>query len=365
MVYVSVRGRILLNAEALNMTESVGNYVKRRRVPVMVPLGGSYSLFFVPAISGEAVAHAYQVLLAKEANRRNLPVCKLCEKGILLKSANDEVLRYAFPRVKFPPKKIPDPNKKGKEINNPDFGYDFEKAVVSNCVVEDVGGFLYAQARGGANVKRTSNFLTGYMIPVKEALENIVIDPQLHTRYALGTQLVKSEEQAGQMIYYVELSSAPYTFSFDLDTTSLGRITFDTNHMGEEVVNSGETVSRAEAALDALSKLLIEVNFGAKRTRFLPNAQWESIAIAISDDIWTVPSPFTSDYLERAKSKLEKVNHNTKLFYYPEDKASMDDAMLGSKKAVSKAENIKVEGKASVEEAVLEAIKEAKSRLKT
>ena len=28
--FVSVRGRVLINVEALNMTESVGNYVKHR-----------------------------------------------------------------------------------------------------------------------------------------------------------------------------------------------------------------------------------------------------------------------------------------------------------------------------------------------
>ena len=51
-MFVSVRGRVLINVEALNMTESVGNYVKHRRVPVILPTGG-YTAFFVPAISGE------------------------------------------------------------------------------------------------------------------------------------------------------------------------------------------------------------------------------------------------------------------------------------------------------------------------
>ncbi|MEM3384541.1 MAG: type I-A CRISPR-associated protein Cas7/Csa2, partial [Nitrososphaeria archaeon] len=29
-IFISIRGRLLLNVEALNMTESVGNYVKHR-----------------------------------------------------------------------------------------------------------------------------------------------------------------------------------------------------------------------------------------------------------------------------------------------------------------------------------------------
>ena len=54
-LFVSVRGRVLINVEALNMTESVGNYVKHRRVPVISPK--TYATYFVPAISGESIAH--------------------------------------------------------------------------------------------------------------------------------------------------------------------------------------------------------------------------------------------------------------------------------------------------------------------
>jgi CRISPR-associated autoregulator, Csa2 family len=84
MVYVSVRGRIWLQAEAMNMVESVGNYVKHRKVPVMVKEDGSHLTFFVPAISGESVAHAYQVMLAEEMIKAGQSVCPFCAKGIFL-----------------------------------------------------------------------------------------------------------------------------------------------------------------------------------------------------------------------------------------------------------------------------------------
>ena len=58
-MFISIRGRVLINVEALNMTESVGNYVKHRRVPVILSSGG-YVAFFVPAISGESIAHGFQ-----------------------------------------------------------------------------------------------------------------------------------------------------------------------------------------------------------------------------------------------------------------------------------------------------------------
>jgi len=295
-MFVSIRGRVLINVEALNMTESVGNYVKHRRVPVISPT--TYATYFVPAISGESIAHGFQEVLAEEAKKKGLPVCKLCEKGIFLKSTNESVFKGAF--GSDPPKDE----------------FEFEKSVVSKCTVEDVGGFLYAP-RAGGNVKRTSNFYTGYMVPVKEAIENTVIEPQLHSRYALGTPFVGREEEArGQMIYYIELSSATYTFSFDFDDRYVGKTTFVYEKAGSEVVNDRK--ERIRTTLDALQKFLMEFMFGAKKTRFLPVVEWESMVIAVSDEVWTVPSPFTANYIERAKKKLEKVNYNTKLFMYPE-----------------------------------------------
>ncbi len=290
-MFISIRGRVLVNVEALNMTESVGNYVKHRRVPVIIP--ETYATYFVPAISGESIAHGFQEVLAEEAKKNDLPVCELCKKGIFLKSTNESVFKESFGQD--PPKDE----------------FEFERIVVGNCLVEDVGGFLYAPKAGG-NVKRTSNFYTGYMIPTKEALENVVIEPQLHSRYALGTKFVEE----GQMIYYVELSSAVYTFSFDLDTGYIGRATFVYDKAGQDIVNDRK--KRIEVTLNALQKFLIEFMFGAKKTRFLPVVEWESLVMAVSDDVWTVPSPFTKNYIDKARKKLERVSYDTKLFVYPE-----------------------------------------------
>lgn len=311
-MFLSARGRVLLNVEALNMTESVGNYVKHRRVPVILPDAG-YTTLFVPAISGESIAHGFQTVLAEIAKKNNLPVCKLCERGIFLKSTDKKVFKEAF----------------GKDPSA-----ELEEEIIKGCVVEDVGGFLYAEE---ANVKRTSSFFTGYMIPAKESLENAVIEPQLHSRYALGTPFVQRREegQRGQMIYYVELSSAVYTFSFDFDTKFIGKATFSYDKAGKEVVNDRK--KRVEAALEAFKKFLIEFCFGAKKTRFMPVIEWESLVLAVSDDVWTVPSPFAKNYIEKSKKKLEKIKYNTSLFVYPEQ--------------------------GSFEEVVVNAIEEAKKRV--
>jgi len=279
----------------------------------------TYATYFVPSVSGESIAHGYQQVLAEEASGKGLPVCKLCSKGYFLKSTNDAVFKESF------------------GVNPPEGESEFERAVIKGCVVEDVGGFLYAPARGGKNVKRTSNFFVGYMIPTRESLESAVIEPQLHTRYALGTPFVEEGARAGgQMIYYIELSSAAYTFSFDLDTKYLGKATFSMENVGQTVVDGDERKKRIGAALDALSKFMIEMMFGAKKTRFLPVIEWESVVIAVSDDVWTVPSPFSKNYIERAEEKVKKVSYNTKLFKYT--------------------------GGAGFEEVVIEAMNEAKRR---
>jgi CRISPR-associated protein Csa2 len=289
-MFLSIRGRVVVNVEALNMTESVGNYVKRRRVPVIMP--ETYTVYFVPAISGESIAHGYQQVLAEVAANNNLNVCKLCRNGIFLKSTRKDVLQYSLEISKY---------------SNVD---DLEAQIVSKCVVEDIGGFMYAEKE---NLKRTSSFYVGYMIPVKEALEGTVIEPQLQTRYALGTPFVET----GQMIYYVEISSSSYVFSFDFDSKFVGKATFSTGKVGTPLVNDRK--QRVLAALEALKKFLIEFMFGAKKTRYLPVVDWESLVIAVSDDVWTVPSSFTKKYIERAEQKLKAVNYNTKLFVYPRD----------------------------------------------
>jgi CRISPR-associated protein Csa2 len=297
-VFVSIRGRVAINVEALNMTESVGNYVKHRRVPVTLKEDdGSYSVYFVPAISGESLAHALQAILAEECNEANsrgrvvLPVCGLCSKGIFLKSSNKQILSEAIPA-----------SSKGNK--------DIEELVIKNCVVEDVGGFLYAEQ---ANVKRTSNFYTGYMIPTREALKSAITEPQLHSRYALGTKFVERGTQ-GQMIYYVELASTIYTFGLDIDTRYIGKITFNVEKAGTPVVSDAERAARATTFMDAVRKLLVENSFGAKKTRFLPTIDWESMVISVSDRPWTVPTSFTRSYIERAQKKTEKISYNTEIY---------------------------------------------------
>ena len=95
MVYVGVSARVLVNVEALNMSESVGNVVRHKRAPIVVQVrnGGTkaYVLRYAPVVSGESIAHGYQVILAKLAAEKGLSVCPLCRIGSFVKHASSDI----------------------------------------------------------------------------------------------------------------------------------------------------------------------------------------------------------------------------------------------------------------------------------
>jgi len=100
MVYVSVSARILMNVEALNMAETVGNVSRHRKAPVVVfSKQGGVSVFYVPAVSGESLAHHYQRLLASIAQERGLPVTKMDLEGFFMKFSDDNIIKDYYEEV--------------------------------------------------------------------------------------------------------------------------------------------------------------------------------------------------------------------------------------------------------------------------
>ncbi len=302
-VFFSLSARILVNVEALNMAESVGNVVRHRRAPVVLRSSDGFVLRYVPVISGESLAHHYQKLLASIADQRKLPVCKACSQGVFLKHANNSVFKE-YDGISDPKKKF-------------SVGADAEEYIVKNCVVEDVGGFLYTDM----TVKRTSRFRVGYMVPALDALEAgaAATEAQFHVRYSPGA---RQEEQA---IYYVEIGSAPYVFYFALDVSGIGERSMENEGAaGREayILPVEERTRRIEAAFDALAALLGGMAWGAKTSRFQPHWKILSLVAAVSKPLPFNVSPghdrgFLAETHSRACSMASMVDQfQATIIYY-------------------------------------------------
>ena len=308
-VWVSLAWRTLVNVEALNMAESVGNYVKHRRAPFVFfdEASSSYVIKYVPVVSGESLAHAYQTWLAEEANNANLKVCRLCLKGELVKHGA---------RVVLQDEGLPMPAR-----NNVNEAKKLEQKLIQECVVEDICGFLVPT---DIPVKRTSLFYIGYMVPAYDSIKAAVMDPQFYVRHA-PSLVGRGEEfpETGQALYYVEIASAVYTASAALDLTGIGRTSmFEV----ADVVTEKEKEDRAKIAVKSLYYLLTGM-FGAKRTRFLPGYKLLSAVATISKGApFNVNPGHSKDYIKetlaRAQDFAKLTESVVEVFAYSSERGS-------------------------------------------
>jgi len=292
-VQISLSARVLVNVEALNMVESIGNYVRHRRVPVVTNGEGGQELKYVPALSGESLAHGYQENLANLAAMTGIAVCDSCRSGTFTKHSS----KVVFGNTSW--------EQELKELLERKNNFDpnsFEEKLIQNCIVEDIGGFLYAEEP--TSVKRTSLFSTGYVIPALDSLRSAALEPQFHVRYAPG----KVEE--AQAIYYVEAGSALYTFNFNINISEIGK-----THMLniKDVIGKNERSKRVEIAIKALGITLAAPLFGAKRSRFLPSWEVHSIVLAISSPVQFEVSPghskkYLANTVKRANAFTKALN---------------------------------------------------------
>ena len=342
-VYLGFTARVLVNVEAMNMAETVGNMARHKRAPVAVPLReGGLVLHYVPVVSGQSIAHGYQEILAAIAVSRGLPVCKLCEQGVFVKHASRAIVQRL--------QQMGDPTA-GQLLREIQGGNicRIESVVVGGCVVEDVGGFLYAEQ---PPVRRTSRIEFSYMIPSLEYIQAVGAEGLLHAR-----QDPTATREGGQMLYVVEAGSALYTFSGLLKASEIGVLRCPLD--GSTTVLD-DRVERVRAALDALVELVSGVGFGAKRSRFLPHFTVESLVVTVSKGFRFMPEPghfrsYIADTVRRGEAAVEALGGGVELrvYYYIRD---LNGVRLTEEPGSS--ERVRVEAKASPEEA-LKAAKEA------
>lgn len=278
-MFLSVGVRFEANVEALNMVETAGNYSKHRRVPYLVEEDGKLKTVYVPALSGESLAHAYQEHLVREALGLNLPVCDDCRRGEFYKSMNKVHLQ----------KKVNPIPKEPTEI---------EEAIVKSCVVEDVGGFLYAEK---PPVRRSSAFQVSYALPVKSIALFATSEPQLHARHAQMDSSSKKGNASEQMIYYVETGTALYGFTFNLDLDAIGVSAITS----KAILDESEIKTRRKAALRAIFRMLSSGQFGAKLSRFFPVGGITELIVTVTEHPFVVTSPIYDNYMERTKRRLD------------------------------------------------------------
>ncbi len=357
--WVQIVYRMLVNVDALNMVESVGNVTRRRTVPVIVPKApGQYVVRWVPAISGESLAHHYQMEIVELAKTRYTQ-CKdridywseqgellkhwdlgfyaeLCDQGKIPKQYAWECnLAKTFMhkvkvskgrqewRVKPDVKIVLDGrevlltirDERGQSAFTLEGIKYIEKEITEHSIVEDIGGFLVTQGP----TRRTSCIRFSYLIPTLDAIESSQLDHQMHVRGALKAQSLRlpGYEEAIQVPYYVQVGSVLYGGNIELDLCCVGSYS-----IAEGCVEDSECTRelRRCVALDALRPIL-EGDFGAKRSRYRPHNVTELVITVLSDRPLPLP-PATlplESLVEELRVKLDayrKLNVRFRLVAY-------------------------------------------------
>jgi len=294
--YVSMSFRLMVNVESLNGIESIGNLSRHRIAPIVVSEGDGYEIRFVPAISGESVAHTFQVFLVEHAVKKGLPVGIYSSQGEFLKFTDNEIMKKEGVE---PPKNVDDVRRA-------------EIEVVLKDIVCDVGGFLYA---GNFPIKRTSRFQVGYMIPAQADVKASALEAQFHVRHA-PSKLEKGAmgETRYQIPFNVEVGSAIYTLTLNMDIEGISKPStlYGKKSDGEKKLEL-ERPERVKVALAALSDLTSSMSYGAKRSRFLPNTEPLSAIASFSPTSMFTVSPgnskeFVKDTVVRSKDYVNAMN---------------------------------------------------------
>jgi len=338
-MFFSLGVRMLVNVEALNMVEAVGNLVRHRTVPYIYRSGTSYVIQWVPAISGESLAHAFQEYIVDVAKAQNYTkICYWCSRKEFIKHFHLKFIDLTKNRVSYSNVELTLAGKYAGKTEG--FTWDdiaeIEKTITASCIVEDVTGFLVIQGP----TKRTSRVYLSYIVPTLDSVKRgaVAVDNQFFVRHApqaetFRQQTGRDEIPPAQAPYYVQVGSALYGFTVyvDLDWIGVSSVT------GELVVGEEEAKQRRIIVLEALREMLDSRIFGAKLSRFTPVLDYEILVATISDKVkFTISPPqldldeFIKETIVRAVKASLDSNSNIKVYiwYKAEDvEAHVDEAL--------------------------------------
>ena len=298
--------RVVVNVEAMNMVEAIGNVVRHGKAAHVYRIregqNERYEIRTVPVVSGEALRHAVQKALAEVAEGVGLPVCGWCRRGEFVK--HGVVLDEFFRDVKGAGSVA------GFEEAAERSVYEAERLILESCVVEDVGGFLIPTR---VPVKRTSVLEVGYMVPAVEGGRVLYgFDVQFHVRHAPGAQQKAPQSAQNvatpQSVFNIESSSAVYALAVNVELWRIG-MWFDEG--SGQYAALGDRDKRVHAALLALAAVLSgDVRTGGHWSSYRP-LWWLESAVAV----FSRPMPISAapavdeDYLDEtiklARAKTE------------------------------------------------------------
>ncbi|ABW02346.1 DevR family CRISPR-associated autoregulator [Caldivirga maquilingensis] len=301
MVFVSMGFRFRVQAEAMNMVESWGNYTRHRIIPVIKRVRTKngvikYKVQYAPAVSGQSINYAFMKVLTNLAIERNLPVCDECKRYELIGG--------------FPKRPEIEDNEEKKLINE-SFGYlKVEGKRVLECVVEDITGFMAVteterggkrrtkkeknpeketdRTEKGAGVKRTAKVWFSYLLP--DPNSDFSVGPQFHVRF-------NRENPDEQAVIQVESGSAIYTLYTFIDVDGIGAYYERANdrYVLKYVNNRRE---RIKLVFDALM-LTLSGLLGAKQSRYLSiRESLSGIAVVSKVPFMVSPVVFGYDYVQ-------------------------------------------------------------------
>jgi CRISPR-associated protein Csa2 len=140
------------------------------------------------------------------------------------------------------------------------------------------------------------------MIPAYGAgAEVAALESQFHVRYSV-------DQQKYQNPYNVDVGSALYTFTFNLDLDVVATPVNYGEPVPEEKILSGEKAKRQKAALLALARFLENLEFGAKKSRFHPIAELRDAVLTLTDKPFVVTPGVVNDYAERTAVRLKALS---------------------------------------------------------
>ncbi len=168
--------RVVVNAETMNMVETIGNVVRYGKAAHVYRIregqNERYEIRAVPVVSGEALRHVRA--LADVAEGVGLPVCGWCRRGEFVK--HGVVLDEFFRDVEGEGGVAGFEEAAGRSI------YEAERLILGSCIVEDVSGFLIPRR---APVEGASVLGVGYLVPAVEGGRVLCgFDVQFHVRRA-------------------------------------------------------------------------------------------------------------------------------------------------------------------------------------